>query len=240
MATVGKQDDALLLRIDNREPVPLALLTEMLSAISADYRSATGHDLTLLTVEQGSIILQFVDWIGHANQLLEFGEHIAGLVGAAATGYVILTSKRRKGAKTVLAIVELAAKTGSEVEISHRTEKGETTFVHLTPGMAKDVLGSATAKIADQRKRSDVQPRLPGPSHINPAEKALEEFVITAADRGLTVHDADDGLMYLLLEVLRTLRERPDGAVILDRIKSNLVASGRKRAASLFEELTRK
>lgn len=41
---IERQGGGLFLRIDNKEPIPLPLLTDALSALSSDYRCTTGHD----------------------------------------------------------------------------------------------------------------------------------------------------------------------------------------------------
>lgn len=186
---IERQGSSLFLRVDNKEPIPLLLLADALGALSSDYRYATGHDLALVRVQEGSIILQLLDYLDKANDLFDFAKNLSALF-KQFTGHKQVPSNRgKKGDKTILAIAKLAAKTGSELEMFRRSKDGETTFVRMSPAIGKDIVDRSEA----QRTRAISAPRHLAPmiEKPNAGRDSLEDFLISAAESGLTVDDAD-------------------------------------------------
>lgn len=226
----ARSSNSLVVEFDNSEPLPLAAVSRVLDALSRDYRQTYRRDLLVNEIRTGSIILSLVDWASQANELIEFGIHIAELTAAAVAGVVYLRGRRRRGARTVLALVELAAETGTETRINYTGPDGEQVLVHMTPSKAHLIEEHANAE-------SDLPVALPAPPAV---ELALEDFAKAAALRlenaGATDNEADDGLFVLIRELIQALRRTPKGRASLTRIKARLVAGGFSKAAVILDE----
>jgi hypothetical protein len=89
----------LVVEIDNRELLPLAMVVESLGALAQDYRIVTGgRELTVESVHQGSLIAflrDLADWADQANHLFDFAKNLAVLATGAIAGTVLLRGRGR-------------------------------------------------------------------------------------------------------------------------------------------------
>jgi len=224
----------LTLAFENREPLPLEKVSAILSAISKDYHQYYHRDLFVEDIRSGSIFVDLADFASKANDLIDFAIHVGELAGAAAAGYLVLRRSRRRGAKTVLALAELAARTGTETRIFSEGADGETLFVHMTPTMAHSIEEHAAA---EEERRPIALP------DAHPRDSLLEDFAKSAVVKRLEVHQAGnpldegtDGLFEIIRTLVKALRETPDGRVRLNGIVSRLRNEGHEEAARLLAE----
>lgn len=179
-----------------------------------------------------------LDYLDKANDLIDFAKNISAPLKQFSSHKQVLNSRGKKGDKTILALAKLAAKTGSELEMFRRSKDGETTFVRLSPAIGKDIIDRSEA----QRTRAISPPRHLAPMDEKPnaGRDSLEGFLISAAESGRTLDDADDALMVLLVDVIRALRATPDGLTVLNEIRSKLQSSGRRDAVIFLDDLLKK
>lgn len=222
-------DDELSLVFENPEPLPLSQLSTVLDAISRDYRRMTGGEISVRGVRSGSIWINLVDMAGQANALFDFAANIGALATAIIGGAVVLKNRRRKGASTVIAIAELAAKTGAEVKLTHISSGKETTFLHMNPTDADLIVHHHGGEVT----RLDYTEQPPNPR----LEAALERYALEAVARGPIEIEAplDPGARMLLVELLQALRETPRGRQAIERVREKLRHAGHDGAVHLID-----
>jgi hypothetical protein len=217
----------LVVEIDNQQPVPLAVVAELLSALAQDYRLFTrGRELTVESVHQGSLITflrDLADWADQANHLFDFAKNVALLVTGAIAGTVLLRGRGRKeGSRTVVAIAEAAIKGKAPVRIMHRGRRGDTLMVEVHPTEADVIRRHRTLPPQPDYTPSSQE----GSADIETIAKAAIEAVST---------DQAAGIMVLLRELIRVVRQRPDGQRRLDEVAQLLRSRGYDAAAKLVE-----
>lgn len=230
--------DNILLTIDNKEPVPVRVLGDVLAAIGDDYRDQYGRDLVVEEVRQGSILVYLKDLADSAdavNHLVDFVKNI-GWVRDLLTSSNGQKGVRSKGAKTVKAIANAALRSGSEVYIEHQSADGEKLLVHVNP--------SDAAIILRPRRRESLAPSRAAASMVgteSPHDRFLEDLARAAADLSpgtvAAIGDDSNVQLQLLKEFVRTIRAREDGEEWISRIARNLRDRGHRGAAELLEDL---
>ena len=217
----------LVVEIDNRELLPLAVVAELLGALAQDYRLVTGgRELTVESVHQGSLIAflrDLADWADQANHLFDFGKNIALLVTGAIAGTVLLGGRgRREGSRTVLAVADAAIKGKAPVRMVHKGKHGDTLMVEIHSAEADAIRRQRASPL-----RSDHAP--------SPPEIAIDIETIANSAIEATSTDAAAGVMVLLRELIRIVRQRPGGQRRLNEVAQRLRSQGYDAAAKLIE-----
>lgn len=156
----------LILTLDSERPLSAEELGAVFSALARDYREMTrGRSLVVVRVESGSIIAILTDAalavapyaagslavIGGINALFEFAKNLNKWFGYAKKPRnehegLYRGEERSPGQRSVEEIIKIAAKTRSHVRVQHKTERGETLDVELTPQEAKSARKQLRAK----------------------------------------------------------------------------------------------
>lgn len=106
--------DNIVLTIENREPVPVGVLGDVLTAIGDEYGDHYGRELVVDQVRQGSIITYLKELSDNAdavNHLVDFVKNL-GWVRDLMTSSKGVKGGRSKGSKTIKAIANAALRTG--------------------------------------------------------------------------------------------------------------------------------
>jgi hypothetical protein len=141
----------LVLIFDNARPLAAADLGDLFSAMARDYRLATrGRTLVVARLETGSLyayvrdaLHEFAPYSQYALETVkafkgikEFAQTLTGLFGRVKEHPGTLGElkrRRRVGAKSIEAIVKIAAVSHSVVELRHETSDGEIIDLKVTP-----------------------------------------------------------------------------------------------------------
>jgi hypothetical protein len=218
----------LVVEIGNRQPLSLSVVAELLGALAQDYRRITGaRELTIESVHQGSLIAilrDLADWADQANHLFDFATHIATLVAGAIAGTVLLHGRgRRDGSGTVIAVVQAAIEGKAFVRMVHKGRRGEKLMVEVSP---------ADADAIDRQRTLPPKPR-----RARPTQEAAQAELDTIANAAIEVASTVEapGVRVLLRELIRIIRQRPDGQRRLDEVAHNLRLHGYAAAAAIIE-----
>lgn len=230
--------DHIVLIIENREPVPVSILGDVLTAIGDEYRNHYGRELVVEQVRQGSIITYLKELSDNAdavNHLVDFVKNL-GWVRDLLTSSKGEKGGRSKGAKTIKAIANAALRTGGEVYIEHQSADGERLLVHVNPSDAAIIL---RPRPREDRVASRASPSV-DVAH-NPHERFIEDLARAAADLSpgtvAAIGDDSNVQLQLLKEFVRTIRAREDGEEWISKIARNLRDRGHRAAAELLEDL---
>jgi len=218
----------LAVEIDSRQPLPLSVVAELLGALAKDYRRVTGgRELTVEIIYRGSLIAflrDLADWADQANQLFDFAKNIGMLVTGAIAGTVPLRGRGRKtGSRTVAAIAEAAIEGKAPVRMVHKGRYGDTLIVEVYPDDAGVI------------KRQQTSPPKPDRARPVPETAALDLQTIAKAAIEAASTDQTAGVMVLLRELIRIVRQRPDGQRRLNEVAQLLRSDGHDAAAKLIE-----
>jgi hypothetical protein len=211
----------LVLRIENKEPLPAAWVANALQALSADYQRTTGRDLIIAQIETGSLIVTFFDWLGKANDLIDFAKHIKEVWMAAMAAKLRLSKSKKPGAQSARALAELAMKSGAALELSEVNADGSSISLRVIPEEAFRVREMEDLVATRRRERREASDQIL-------AEGELERFAKTAIDRlgrGDTL-DENDGLMMVIRALLEVIKAQPNGAAMLNRVALRLQQQG--------------
>ncbi len=234
---------ALVLNIANREPVSLGTLAQVFDALSRDYQQASSRDLVVKELHRGSIIAVFSDLsdLGdHANHLFDFCKNLGTLATMTIAGAVLLTSKRRLGSKTILAIANAAIKGTADVDLTYKSSNGnEQMMMRITPatgvvlqhGSAASSRETATPQQSRRRKagiREDIIEEMA--KSVSVTEEGFADKRLSQSSDG-----SSEGIAVLLNELIATIKLRPDGRETLARMSRHLQQSGHHAAAKLLE-----
>jgi hypothetical protein len=156
----------LVLVLDNVRPLPAADLGELFSTMARDYRQLTrGRTLVVTRLETGSLHAYLQDALNqvapYAKDVLEVVKAAKGIKEFARTLTEIfgrvkehpstlsqLKSRRRAGARSIEAIVKIAAESQSEVDLHHETADGGIIDLKVTPIEAIRIREEARAHLA--------------------------------------------------------------------------------------------
>jgi hypothetical protein len=222
----------LVVKTENRQPLPLSVVSELLAALAQDYRRITGgRELTIESVHQGSLIAvlrDLADWADQANHLFDFVTHIGTLVTGAIAGIVLLHGHGRKdGSRTVIAIAQAAIEGKASVTMAHKGRHGDILMVEVNPTDA-DVI-SRQRPVPPKSDRARPKPE------ASAAAAAAELATIASAAIEAASADEAAGMMVLLRALIRIVRQRPDGQRRLDEVAQGLRSHGYDAAAAIME-----
>jgi len=218
-------DRAIILRIDNKEPINLPSFTAALSALSADYAKMTGRQLSVGRVETGSIILTLLDWAGKANDLFDFVRNIQSMWGSGSGGAIRLDRSRKVGAKSALALAELAIQSHAELELYEKEPDGREISIRVTPPKAR-----ALRERQESLATRPAPQRLIGIERSTRAERELEGYAIAALEHLNGGEGGADsgpsGLMEIIKALVEVIRTQAGGEATLKRVATRLRQRG--------------
>lgn len=141
----------LVLVVDNGRPLAAADLGELFSTMARDYRQLTrGRTLVVIRLETGSLYAYLQDAFNqvapYTKDALEIAKATKGIKEFARTLTEIfgrakehpdtlgqLKSWRHASARSIVAILKIAAESQSEIELREKTADSEITILKVTP-----------------------------------------------------------------------------------------------------------
>jgi hypothetical protein len=224
----------LVLKIDNQQPIRLSNLAAVFDALSRDYKQATGEEIAVEEIRQGSIVVilrDISDWADQANHLFDFAKNLATVLATAVSTIAVVLSRRQKGAKTVLALAKLAMDAKAEVRMDYKGPAGDQLILNVTPGQGRRVHEREVTKVVQS-----------APSLKLPVDAGEIERIAIAATEQPTgflppVQDTDSssGLLTLLEAMIAFTRRQPGGRRFLNEMAGRLRSQGHYGAADLLE-----
>ena len=84
--------------------------------------------------------LNVFDLADKANHLFDFAKNVAALWQLIREGTGLPLNRRRKNAKTALALAELAVSAKGEVSLDYKTADGDQLILHIRPKQGEHLL----------------------------------------------------------------------------------------------------
>ena len=234
---------ALRLFIDNREPIGLETIAELLAVMGKDYKQWSGRELTIQSAHRGSLTVLLMDYgkaaleiIGGVLTVKEFAELIKSQLTKAKQEPNLLGKTRSPGVKTVKALIKASRKTSGDIEISYSNDS-EQIYVKLTRSDAEQL------HLADERReRESMRAVAQRPEILSLEEKVdkeIETWAKAAADTGggAIFELNENPALALARALVIDVRERPGGRERLEAISRSLRAQQRQDAAQLLDQL---
>lgn len=240
----------LLLTIRNEKPLPAALMSDLLSALSKDYRRLNrGRTLVVSRIQMGSWWIYLCDMIQTTQPylkngvefakggkaILDFAKGIREAVGKAKGPEVHVNGGMHGVARTVEALAKVAIEAGSEIQVSQKSSDGTLIDVRITPPEALLI-----REIARQRALAE-----------KPSPSLLQTNNILRVSRGIDAKALADQLQHLAVEgpatsvhpvlsaVLAVLRQ--DGnSHFIDALAYELEGRGYYDLAEIVRDVNRK
>lgn len=241
-----------VLTLDNLRPISAASFSKMLNALGSDYKRIYGRDLIVVSVTQGSLTTRLRDaskLASQANDVVEFGKNIAKLVAwgiGVGVGAHMTPFESDAPLKSVEAVANVAAQTGSKVEFRYSKGGKEEIILNITPAQAETVRRKTIQAKRLQRMESENQRALSGASAprrltyrqgtADATEHALRsQFVaLSYADGGF--HSLQPDVRALIVALVQALSES-SGGHRTDSLAMELDAEGNHAAANFIRDI---
>lgn len=237
IAIIRPEPNELLIAIDNADPLPVSLVSELLSNLSKDYRRQNrGRTLVVSRIATGSLWIALTDLAHMAvpyaknaveiakggKAVLDFGKAVRDAIDrkkAPSTDHDGENNRPNSGQfRSVETLVKVAAETGSYIRVRQTGSDGSSLEVELSPADAVSI-----RERSSEEKQSLTLAAPDAPALLGASERSTDLVATRFADRLQdAAYPGSAGLVEAIVEALVLA----GGVHLVEQVASQLEGRG--------------